>query len=60
MSILDPLFIFGLHMGVKRAAVATFLSNDFTFTAFSQYLLRQRDTFLSLEPDSLQLPDREC
>lgn len=53
--LLDPLFIFGLHMEVKGAAVATFLSNIFTFSVFSLYLLRRRgSSFLSLVPTRLR------
>ncbi len=58
--LLDPLFIFALHMGVKGAAVATFLSNVFTFIVFALYLVRRRDSFLSLDPARLRFWKSIC
>ncbi len=42
--VLDPLFIFGLHMGVRGAAVATVISQAVTSVYVSRYFLSGRST----------------
>ena len=51
--ILDPLFIFdfGLGMGVKGAAFATFIANMFTLLYFLRYYyVSRKDTVIGLHP----------
>lgn len=42
--ILDPVFIFGLHMGVKGAAIATILSQALSAAWVMRFLLGQRSS----------------
>ncbi|MDD3413767.1 MAG: MATE family efflux transporter [Lachnospiraceae bacterium] len=47
---LDPLLIFGFHMGVAGAAVATLISRIISFLIFMYYLLSKKSNFhLSLK-----------
>ena len=41
--VLDPLFIFGLHMGVRGAALATVLSQGVSCVWVVRFLMRQKD-----------------
>jgi putative MATE family efflux protein len=42
--ILDPIFIFGLNMGIKGAAAATVIAQIFSFSFLSWYFLSKRST----------------
>ncbi len=42
--ILDPIFIFALHMGVKGAAVASVISQVFAFIYIAGYFLRKKSS----------------
>ena len=54
--ILDPLFIFGLHMGVSGAGFATMLSNVACLCFYGFVLYRNRDnTVVSLHPGRFRL-----
>jgi len=52
--ILDPVFIFALHMGVRGAAVATVISQAVTSVYVTRYFLSGRST-LRLLPANLRL-----
>ena len=55
--ILDPIFIFGLHMDVKGAAIATMLSNVASLIYFLIVIYRMRGrTVLSINPRNYRLP----
>ncbi len=55
--ILDPIFIFLLHMAVKGAAMATMLANSCAAIYFLIVFLRmRRRTSLSISPKNVQLP----
>ena len=44
--ILDPLFIFGLHLGIKGAAIATIISQTLS-AAYVFYFLRKKSEIKS-------------
>ncbi len=54
--VLDPIFMydFGFGLGISGAAIATFLSNIFTFVFFAVYILRRKDTFFRGEKLSFE------
>lgn len=53
-AVLDPLFIFGFHMGVRGAAVATVISQAVTCLYVTRYFVSGRST-LRLRPGNLLL-----
>lgn len=59
--VLDPIFIFGLDMGVRGAAVATVIANICTFTFLCRYLLSGKSmlriAWRDLIPDFGVLPE---
>ena len=58
--VLDPIFIFGLDMGIKGAAIATVIANISSFTFISSYFARGKSmlkmTMRDLIPDVSVLP----
>lgn len=58
---LDPIFIFGLDMGIRGAAVATVIANVSTFVFLCWYFLSGRSilkvTWRHLIPDFSELPE---
>ena len=55
--ILDPIFIFLLHMAVKGAAIATMLANTCAMVYFLVVFLRMRQRIsLSISPKNIKLP----
>lgn len=55
--ILDPIFIFPLHMAVKGAAIATMLSNVAAMLYYFYIFWRMRGrTILSIAPKNIRLP----
>lgn len=59
--VLDPIFIFGLNMGIRGAAVATVIANVSTFVFLCWYFLSGRSTLRikrrDLVPDFKELPE---
>ena len=59
--ILDPIFIFGLDMGIRGAAVATVIANICTFVFLSWYFLSGKSALRikpsDLVPDLRELPE---
>ena len=53
--ILDPVFIFGLHMGVKGGAVATVISQAFSMLYVTGFLSSQKRTELLLSKKNFML-----
>jgi len=47
--VLDPILMydFGFGLGISGAAIATFISNLFTFAFFAVYILRRRNVYFS-------------
>ena len=59
--ILDPVFIFGFHMGVGGAGFATMLSNLVCLCFYGIVLYRNRaNTVVSLHPDSVFREAERC
>ncbi len=60
-TVLDPIFIFGLDMGIRGAAVATVIANACTFTFICWYFATGRSmlriTRRDLRPDFRDLPE---
>jgi putative MATE family efflux protein len=59
--ILDPIFIFGLDMGIRGAAIATVIANMCSFTLYCTYFIRGNSmlkiTRCDLIPDFSVLPE---
>ncbi len=53
--VLDPIFIFGLDMGIRGAAIATVIANVCSFTFICTYFVRGKST-LKITPRDL-IPD---
>ncbi|MBQ8073923.1 MAG: MATE family efflux transporter [Clostridia bacterium] len=56
--VLDPLFIFGFHLDILGAAVATMVSNFIAMMYFVIIITRNRETVISLHPRHFTLGER--
>ena len=56
--LLDPLFIFVLHMGIVGAALATMASNTIAMLYFIVLILREKDSVITLNPRHFTLRER--
>ncbi len=56
--LLDPLFIFVLHMGIVGAALATMASNTIAMLYFIVLILREKDSVIALNPRHFTLRER--
>ena len=52
--VLDPVFIFGMNMGVRGAALATIISQTLSCIWVLSFLFRKK-TFLKIKPENLRL-----
>lgn len=55
-TILDPIFIFKLHMGIKGAAYATIIGQFFSFLLAARYLFKFQHIALKRQHFHLKLP----
>lgn len=59
--ILDPVFIFGFHMGIAGAGLATCIANYISFAFYLlMYYIRRKTTVVCFHPRYFKVKDRIC
>lgn len=59
--ILDPVFIFGFHMGIAGAGLATCIANYISFVFYLlMYYIRRKTTVVCFHPRYFKVKDRIC